>query len=85
MDIDDIGDDYVRLAQEAVYGLSVNAVPGAYWAEYFPILQYIPAWFLGSSFQRNMQYYRPIVEEMRSRPFEKIQAEMASWDYLGFW
>ena len=82
MDIDNIRDDYVRLGQEAVHGLSVNFVPGLHLAEYFPILQYIPTWFPGTTFRRNMEYYRPIVQEMRNRPYDKILAEMVSNVYL---
>ena len=82
MDIDDVRDDYVCLAQEAVYGLSVNVVPGAFWADYFPILRYIPAWFPGNSFRRNLEYYRPIVEEMRNRPFDKIRGDVVGHRHL---
>ena len=78
MEIDDIKDDYVRLAQEAVYGLSVTFVPGKFWAEYFTILQYLPTWLPGTSFRKATDYYRPIVEEMRNRPYDKIQADMVS-------
>lgn len=79
MDIDDIRDDYVRLGQEAVYGISVNFVPGLHLAEYFPILQYIPTWFPGTSFRRSMEHYRPIVQEMRNRPYDKILADMVRY------
>ena len=82
MNINDIKDDYVRLAQEAVYGLSVNVVPGVYLAEYFPLLRYIPTWFPGNSLRRSLEYYRPIVKEMRDRPFDKIRQDMVSYSVL---
>ena len=77
MDINDIRDNYVRLAQEATYGLNVTfLLPGTNWAEYFPFLLYLPTWLPGSSYRRTLNYYRPIVEEMRDRPYEKTLEDM---------
>ncbi|KAK7677690.1 hypothetical protein QCA50_019381 [Cerrena zonata] len=76
MDITDIQDDYVRLVREAVLGLSVMAVPGAFWVDYFPFLRFVPAWFPGFPLRKMVDYYRPIVETMRSKPFDKIQREI---------
>ena len=78
MDITSINDEYVRLAQEAVLGVSISVLPGTFWAEYFPLLRYLPAWFPGSSFKRIMDHYRPITQEMRSKPFDKIREDMVS-------
>ena len=42
MDIADLDDEYVLLAQKAVEGISVATVPGVYWVEHFPFLRHIP-------------------------------------------
>lgn len=76
MDITDINDEYVHLAREAVLGFSVSMIPGAFWVEHFPILRFIPAWFPGFPFRKTVDYYRPIVETMRSKPFDKIQQDI---------
>ena len=79
MDVTTIDDEYVRLAQDAVYGLSISFLPGTYWAEYFPFLTYLPTWLPGTSFRRTMEKYRPIVREMRDKPFDKIQEDMVGY------
>ncbi|KAK7681339.1 hypothetical protein QCA50_015430 [Cerrena zonata] len=76
MDITDIHDEYVRLAEEAVLGLSVVMLPGAHWVEYFPFLKHLPEWFPGFLVKRTTNYYRPIVETMRNKPFDKIQQDI---------
>ena len=43
MDIADLDDEYVLLAQKAVEGISVATVPGVYWVEHFPFLRHIPS------------------------------------------
>ena len=78
MDVSSIDDEYVRLAQEAVFGVSISTLPGTFWAEYFPFLRYLPEWFPGSSFKKTMDYYRLITQEMRDKPFDKIQKDMVS-------
>lgn len=76
MDVTDIHDDYVRLAQEAVLGLSISMMPGTFWVDYFPFLKHLPSWLPGFSLKKTTNHYRPIIEEMRNRPFDKIQREM---------
>ena len=72
MDIDDLDNDYVWMAQMAMEGQAQAHVPGAYWVEYFPILKRIPSWVPGANFQKLADEYRPIVEDMVKKPYEEI-------------
>ncbi|KAK7678473.1 hypothetical protein QCA50_018533 [Cerrena zonata] len=76
MDIADLNDEYVLLAQKAVEGVSVTTVPGVFWVEQFPILKYIPSWVPGTYSKRMAEYYKPIVESMRDKPFDEIKQNM---------
>ena len=72
MRIKGLQDEYVTLAQQAVEGVNNAIVPGVCWVEFFPILKYIPQWIPGAYTTQMAHKYRPIVEAMRDRPFEKI-------------
>lgn len=76
MDIQDVNDKYLVLAQQAVHGLSLSRVMGAFWIEYFPHLKGIPSWFPFAYFKRFGEQYRPIVMEMRDKPYNDVQAAL---------
>lgn len=78
MDIEDLDDEYVTLAQTAMEGLGKGHIPGAHWVEYFPIMKRIPSWVPGAKFQKLADEYRPIVETMVQKPFENIRKAIVS-------
>ncbi len=50
--ITDMNDEYVVVAQDALTGVNVAGVPGAFWVEYFPFLKNIPGWVPGVTFKK---------------------------------
>ena len=82
MDINDLHDEYVILAQEAVEGISRATVPGVYWVEHFPLLRYIPSWVPGAYSKRMTEYYKPFVQTMRNKPFDEIKRRMVCFDHI---
>lgn len=64
---------YVKLADRALESARRMAVPGAFLAEALPVLKHFPAWLPGGSAQRFAAEYKPIVQEMRNRPFDEVQ------------
>lgn len=78
MRISSLDDEYLKLAQEAIDGMNLAALPGKHFVEFFPFLQYIPSWFPGAYSQRLVEQYRPIVDAMLDRPFEKIYEAIVS-------
>lgn len=79
MEIKDLDDEYVTLAQEAMEGHAQAHIPGAYWVEYFPIMKHIPSWVPGANFQKLAAKYRPFVEAMVQKPFERIRNAVVSF------
>ncbi|KAI0082381.1 cytochrome P450 [Panus rudis PR-1116 ss-1] len=73
MDLKSMDDEYIHWAHKANEGLSKAKVPGAYWIEYFPFLQWIPAWVPGASFAKLAKEYRPYAEKMVERPFNRVR------------
>ncbi|KAK7678460.1 hypothetical protein QCA50_018520 [Cerrena zonata] len=76
LDITDLRDEYVVMAQKALEGVSLGTVPGKFWVEFFPILRHIPSWVPGNSAGKMADHYKPIVEFMRNKPFDEIKQGM---------
>lgn len=79
MDVTKMDDEYVRLAQDAVEGLCAVTVPQGFIVEYIPILRHLPEWFPGFQFNKVIGRYKPIIEQMRNQPFDRIQRDMVRY------
>lgn len=64
---------YVELADRALESARRMAVPGAFLAEALPVLKHFPTWLPGGNARRFAAKYKPIVQEMRNRPFDEVQ------------
>ena len=79
------GDEkYAHTALTAMEGLSITRVTGRFWAEYFPILKYIPAWFPGGCAQKVAAFYKPYVQATRTEPFAEVANAMVSVHELSY-
>ncbi|KAJ7103762.1 cytochrome P450 [Mycena epipterygia] len=72
------GDEYVKLADQALSGVSLSANFGTFLVDYLPILKYVPAWFPGAQFKRDGLRWRKLGLEMWNRPFDMVKARMAA-------
>ena len=79
LQIQTMQDKYVLLSRKAVEGISIARVAGAFWVEHFPILQYLPAWFPGSSARRMADIYRPFAVATRNELYEKVKQDVVGW------
>ncbi|KAJ7209578.1 cytochrome P450 [Mycena pura] len=71
------GDDYVRLADQAMAGVSLSANFGTFLVDYIPLLKYVPAWFPGAKFKRDGLRWRKLGLEMWNRPFDMVKNRLA--------
>ena len=78
IDIEDMDDENVQLAEMSMKGLGLGLIPGAYWVEYFPFLRHIPSWFPGTAFHKIVDKYRPFVEGMLEKPYESVLRAIVS-------
>lgn len=76
-------DEYVVVAEEAAAGGGQAAVPGVYWVEYMPFLKYIPSWVPGTKSRRTAEAIRPLVVNMRDKPYAEVKAEIVRSSCLG--
>ena len=71
---------YVKLADRALESAARAVVPGSFLAESIPLLRYIPGWLPGGKARRFAEQYRPIVQQMRNKPFDELQEAMVITD-----
>ena len=50
IDVQESGDPHILLTEESLNGINQASIPGAFWVDFFPILKYVPSWFLGAGF-----------------------------------
>ena len=81
IDVDDLSNKYLRLAEEAVEGLADAAVLGRYWVDFLPILKYVPDWLPGTNFKRKADRVRRIAKASKEEPFN---AARSAWVSIAF-
>ena len=69
-------DPYISIAEEVMSGVAQAGIPGAFWVDLFPILQYIPSWFPGAGFQKKAARWREATHTMADKPFRHVQEQL---------
>ena len=78
IDISGLNDNYVLMVAEALEGLNLATVPGKFWLEFFPIFKHVPTWLPWTYSRKIAEYYKPMVEGVRDRPYDEIKLDMVS-------
>ena len=76
IEVQESGDPYLSLAEEAVKGSDEASVPGTFLVDLFPILVYVPSWFPGAGFQKKAAYWRKLNETLVEMPFRYVQEQL---------
>ena len=76
MNITDMDDEYVKLAEHVGEGIGQAQIPGKFWVEFFPFTRYLPGWIPGVQFKKHAEYYKPMINRMVSSPFEAVKRAM---------
>jgi len=71
-------DPYISTADIALNGFAEAGIPGRFWVDYFPILKHVPSWVPGAGFQKQAEYWRKIIEDMREKPFLYVKDQLVS-------
>ncbi|KAF9645995.1 cytochrome P450 [Thelephora ganbajun] len=70
LDVRSVDDPYLKATTEAMEGVKLAVVPGAFLVDIFPILRYVPSWFPGGGFKK-------IAEEVRNNLAVSVNGPMA--------
>ena len=74
--VQESGDPYISIAEEAISGGVEAGVPGAFWVDFLPILKYVPSWFPGAGFQKKAARWRKAFNTMADKPFFHVKDQM---------
>ena len=76
IDVQESGDPYISLADNALKGISQAAVLGTFWVDLFPSLKYLPSWFPGAGFQKKAAYWREVNASLTKKPFNYVEEQL---------
>ncbi|CEL52702.1 O-methylsterigmatocystin oxidoreductase OS=Aspergillus parasiticus GN=ordA PE=3 SV=1 [Rhizoctonia solani AG-1 IB] len=76
--VKDTDDALVRDSATLVKNFSIAAVPANFLVNFIPWLKYIPAWFPGAQWKRNIIEWRKLKEHVMNGPYEWAKAQIAS-------
>ncbi|EIM80788.1 cytochrome P450 [Stereum hirsutum FP-91666 SS1] len=76
-------DDYfISLIQEGFRITGMVTRPGAFPAEHFPFLRFIPSWMPGGRFRKQAAVWRKTMSDLGDVPHEWVKSQMESGDYI---
>lgn len=78
IDVKSKEDQYITTPEEALKGLVKALTPGAFLAEGFPILKYIPSWIPGAGFQKFALGEKAIATRVFDDPFAALKKNVVS-------
>ncbi|KLO15615.1 cytochrome P450 [Schizopora paradoxa] len=67
---------YVVDAEKTMSVIECSTEPGAYLADFLPILKYVPSWFPLASFKRFAEAGRKQIDDFNEHPFSFVKGEM---------
>ncbi|KAJ7082882.1 cytochrome P450 [Mycena belliarum] len=72
----DAGDEYIALADQALAGISSSGNFGTFFVDYFPLLQYMPAWLPGAKFKREGLKARRLSSRLFNYAFDSVKQKL---------
>ncbi|KAJ6580647.1 cytochrome P450 [Mycena capillaripes] len=70
-------DPYIHIAKDAMHGVSVASIPGAFLVDTIPALKYVPEWVPGAGFQRKAREWRKVTRDLIDVPFAEAKRKIA--------
>lgn len=79
IDVEDEENETIRVIDDALEGAAQAIVPGKFLVDFFPPLQYVPAWVPGAGFQKSFARWRDASARLKNAPF--VQRNIAFVSY----
>ncbi|KAF7441173.1 hypothetical protein PC9H_001522 [Pleurotus ostreatus] len=67
-------DEFMTIVNDVAYALNNCGPPGATIVDYFPILQYFPSWFPGTSYATFAREWKWAIDKLFNVPYEKAES-----------
>ncbi|KAF4604252.1 hypothetical protein EYR38_004674 [Pleurotus pulmonarius] len=66
-------DEFMTIVNDVAYALNNGGPPGATIVDYFPILQYFPSWFPGTSYAAFARQWKWAIDKLFNVPYEQAE------------
>ncbi|KAI0770060.1 cytochrome P450 [Fomes fomentarius] len=83
IDVEDEENEIIRVIDDALEGAAQARVPGRFLVDFFPPLQYVPAWVPGAGFQKSFARWRDASARLKNAPF--VQRNTAFTENVVHW
>ncbi|KAJ7836430.1 cytochrome P450, partial [Mycena leptocephala] len=70
-------DPYIDIAKEAMHGLSVASIPGAFLVDTIHALKYVPDWVPGAEFKRRAKQWKKVTRDLLNIPFSETKRHIS--------
>jgi cytochrome P450 len=77
IDVRSSDDQYISIAEEAMHGLSVASIPGAFLVDTIHALKYVPDWVPGAGFKLKAKAWRKVTRALQEVPFTETKRNIA--------
>ncbi|KAJ7803823.1 cytochrome P450 [Mycena olivaceomarginata] len=77
IDVRSSDDQYISIAEEAMHGLSVASIPGAFLVDTIPALRFVPGWVPGTGFKLKAKAWRKVTRALQEVPFTETKRNIA--------
>ena len=76
IEVQESDDPYISIAEEVLNGIVQAGIPGSFWVDLFPVLQYVPSWFPGAGFQKKAAHWKKATNTMAEKPFRHVLEQL---------
>ncbi|CAE7069787.1 unnamed protein product [Rhizoctonia solani] len=76
--VEDTRDPLVRDSATLVENFTIAAIPGNFLVNFVPWLKYVPEWFPGAQWKRNIMEWRQLKDRVVDGPYEWTKSQIAS-------
>ena len=76
IEVQESDDPYISIAEDVLGGIAQAGIPGSFWVDLFPVLQYVPSWFPAAGFQKKAARWKEATNTMAEKPFRHVQEQM---------
>ncbi|KAJ7894650.1 cytochrome P450 [Mycena olivaceomarginata] len=77
IDVRSSDDQYISIAEEAMHGLSVASIPGAFLVDTIHALKYVPDWVPAAGFNLKAKAWRKVTRALQEVPFTETKRNIA--------
>lgn len=70
IEVEDLSNKYLQLAESSLESITEALVPGTFWVDFLPFLKHVPAWMPGADFKRKALHWKVSSFAIRDAPWD---------------